>query len=392
MRFSLTSLVKMIGMLAVLACVVAIGLARMAPVASHFRMKSPPIYAVINSYGAQLDQSKLNFLDITKGSIQSVGLPRNQYLDFASCSPWVDDRGEYQVVGRFAEYQHGKGVPEVVRVGVARYAMPSGRLISTTPGDTVPNSRPCWYPGHASRILFAGGDGRLYQMDFSGYDAELADEPIDNEDYLADTEMAVEPVAIAWACKPPHDRMVISDPFWSDDPRLGGKLIVSLSYWTEKERKEFTPGRLWWLKLNVEGTEIVEASPLDASDRSKTPENSSGRVRFPSIAATPTGGLVLAYLWQGEKTIGDWQVRIESLEFDAKTREPMSIPSSAKTITAAHVGTMPQFSADGRWLYAILRNQDPARYSAKRPGTVVRYEAETQPIEPSRTIAGLVNR
>ena len=89
----------------------------------------------------------------------------------------------------------------------------------------------------------------------------------------------------------------------------------------EKVRKEFTPARLWWLKLNAEGTEIVEASPLNSADLLKSPEPLSGHVRYPSIAATPSGGLALAYLWQGQEKFSNWQLHLESLEFNAKTHE-----------------------------------------------------------------------
>ena len=388
MRFSLTSLVKMIAMMAILACLMAIGLSRMTPAAARFRMKSPPIYSPINGFVVASVGPALKFLDTSDGALRTLKLPEGQHLEYASCSPWVDDRGEYQIAGRWVQHQLTGDPVCIEELGIARYAMPSGRLISKNTVDVVPASRPCWYPGNVSRILYAGGDGRLYQVKFNDKDRDFDDGLDSPDDFLGEPDTEVASVEIRWGCVPPGGRVMIMDPFWSDDPRLGGRLIAALSIGNGDEPTRLPETKLWWLKLNAEGTAIVEAVPLSPDPSGRSPEPSEGVMRHPTIATTPSGELTLAYLWQRQEEYGHWELRLESIEFDAMTHRPMMLPESTKILTAAHLGVMPRFSVDGRWVYGILRNDDPSKRRMGFAATVVRYSSAAEAIAPSRALAG----
>ena len=392
MRLSLTSLVKMIAIMGVLACVGAIGLSRMVPPVTHFRIKAPAIYSPLNNGTMAAAGAKLNFLDISNGDLCSVKLPDGNALDYASSSHWVDERGEYQVAGRWTKYGRSGECWVVEDVGIARMAMPSGRLINQSSVDPVPASRPCWYPGTASRVLYAVGNGGLYQVDFnaggSGHEDDLE---FAVDDYANPTTAGVAR-PIPWTCELPGSQLMIMDPFWSNDPRLGGRLIASVSYWNGNPAKSLVPSRLWWLKLNAEGTEIVAAEPLEKEGAPEGSGARAGQARYPAIATKASGELTLAYLWQDLESRGTWELRLESLGFDSKTREPRVNAGLPKRIASEHLPVVPQFSLDGGSIYGILRGEGTLAKTAGLVGKVVKYSADPSTMEPLPTLAGLAIR
>src|SRR5262249_4930527 len=153
-------------------------------------------------------------------------------LEYGACSPWRDDQGECQVVGRWM--QRRRGDPKDCACdafGLARYALPSGRVLNRVALDAVPTSHPCWFPDMSERVVYAAGDGCLHRLDFNAADQ-------DGEDPA--------PRPVTWRCPPPGKKVVICDPVWPTDPRFGRRLVVSIQF-REGSTTEVTPGRLWWL-------------------------------------------------------------------------------------------------------------------------------------------------
>jgi hypothetical protein len=339
MRFSLTGLVRLVGFLGVLTCAVAVALARFQPTPAHFRLATPPHYGVINGFVLHPAPGDLKFLDAETGRFCPVRLPEGDRLDYGSCSPWEDEDGEYQVVGRWSHREPGTGR----EFGLARYSLPSGRVLDYVPLNVMPAGHPCWFPGTAARVIFAGADGRLYHVRFEGSGSRAGGGDLTGE------EPRVEPVD--WRCPAPGSRLLIRDPVWPTDPRLGGRLIVSLSYRLPGDDQQLSAGRLWWLKLSADGKAVVEAGPMTEPVRDSAWNH--GEERFPNLAVTPDGRLTLAYLWHAGPEYR-WDLRLAPIGLDPKTGAPRLRAGDARTVTTGHLGEVPPFSADGRHVFAIV--------------------------------------
>ena len=381
MRFSLTSLVKLSVLMGILAFMVAIELVRLEPEAAHFRMKSPPLYGVINGFILNSKTSTVRFLNDSTGELHTLKLPEGQGLDFATCSPWVDDRGEHQIIGRWEQHVDEGREFRVEQFGIARYAMPSGRLIGKMNVEPVPAGHPCWYPGNASRVLFAAGDGALYQLDFKELDRNRDADGVEDELYASSHQPVPEP--IRWRCAPPSDRMMVMDPVWKPDSRLGDRLIASLSFADGSESERLTRSHLWWLKLDPRGNEIVDAGPLDPSARTEDQDRDRGDERHASLGVTPSGEIVLAYLRQRNLDYGRWELHLAPIAFDPETDAPSFRPDASRILSKSHLSETPRFSSDGESLYGILRS------GREGQGKIERFSSNLNSLDPRKTLASL---
>jgi hypothetical protein len=353
MRVSLNGLVRLVGLLALVSCAVAVGLARLEPAAAHFRLAAPPHYGVINGFVLSTPPGETRFLDAETGRFCRITVPEGDRLDYGTCSPWQDEEGESQVVGRWSRRTPGGAESLAEEFGLARYSVPSGRVLDRVPLEVVPAGHPCWFPGTAARVLYAGTDGRLYRLSFEGPGAAGGaggDPP--------------RPQPIDWRCPAPGIKQMVRDPVWPTDPRLGGRLIVTLSYRPSAAELALTPGRLWWLRLSDDGAAVVDAGPLTETEPAAG-QRPLGRAeeRFPNLAVTPDGALTLAYLWQRERT-GVWDLRLARVAIDSETGDPMVPPEGVRTVAGGHLSELPPFSADGRYVYAVL-DRDAATRAAK---------------------------
>src|SRR5206468_569384 len=111
------------------------------------------------------------------GEIRRFRSPTGDRFDYASCSPWQDEEGQYQVVGRWSELSADGPSADVDEFGLARYTLPSGRVLDRVPLDVVPASPPCWFPGFTARVLYAASDGLLYRLSFEGDTPRRAGDP-----------------------------------------------------------------------------------------------------------------------------------------------------------------------------------------------------------------------
>src|SRR4051794_25995592 len=102
MRLSLTGLIRLVVFLGLAACLFAIWLGRQDLGTEGFRISSVPQYSVINGFVLNDWPSNPGFLDVTNGAVKPFNPPGDDRLDFASCSPWIDEQGEYQMVGRWS--------------------------------------------------------------------------------------------------------------------------------------------------------------------------------------------------------------------------------------------------------------------------------------------------
>lgn len=341
MRIPLAGLFRVTVFLALVSGTVAVALARLEPTAAHFRLAVPPAYGVINGFLIHDWPDRPGLLDAETGVVRRFDPPAGDRFEYGACSPWRDDEGEFQVVGRWMKHG-GNGVASdrlFEAFGLARYSLPSGRVLNRMAVDAVPATQPCWFPDMSARVLYAAGDGRLYRVDFDGSDRDpLGGDPAPQE--------------VVWKCTPPGARVAVHDPVWPTDPRFGGRLVVSLQYARDESGFDMVPGRLWWLALSSDGGAIVAAGRLDGA-AAEAPRADRVEQRYPNVARTPDGGLELAYL-ECVPREPSWRLRLAPVEIDGRSKRPVVRADAARTLSGDHVAALPPFSADGRYVFGIV--------------------------------------
>jgi hypothetical protein len=237
--------------------------------------------------------------------------------------------------------------------------MPEGKLIERIPLETLPDSRPCWFPGNAARILFAGTDGQLYRYDFD-----------DGPGLPVDGTTAPRPLQhVPWRTTTPVPRgLFITNPSWPTDPRLGGRIMVSmLDYTRPVDLVKLMGVQLWWLKLDPTGTSI-EAAGRMATPAAAASEEIGEDERMPVLAAAPDGTLVVAYLALAGGDRRGWQLRLAEVVIDPVSGDPMVTPGTLRTLAlGCGSTTTPSFSPDGRWVYVVAGG-------GSTPGRVARFD------------------
>jgi hypothetical protein len=338
MRFSLTSMFRLVVLLAFVAVTVSVALGRLEPADIHYRLAAPAPYASLNGFAFGSSVGPQHFIDLRTGDTRRFAFPKDDHLDNGSCSPWQDEEGQYQFVSRWVRHGGPQGRAVSEEFGLARFLLPSGRALDRIPLEVVPASRPCWSPSGAASVIYAGTDGHLYRLDFEQPSHAPVDDP--------------SPLAITWRCALPGPGLTIRDPVWSTDPRLKGRLVVSLQYERDKDDESLLASRLWWVSLGDDGRSIVGSGPLtDPGEgwlRRGRPEE-----RYANLEATPEGGLVMAYLAQpaGHR---NWYLRLAPVGFDGPDGSPVVLTSAARTLSDGQHSQVPSFSNDGRWLFGLI--------------------------------------
>jgi hypothetical protein len=347
MRLSLTSFLRPLVWAALALGVIAVGLGRSVPRTPTSRRSVAPRYQGFNGHHFMTEDYLPRFLDRETGQLVRGAFPEGDTLDYAACSPWCDDRGQYQVVGRWMN-RSGEGNTGLPReFGLARYTFPEGRAIDRIALDLIPVGEPCWVPGLTPRILFVSGDGNIYRYSFeengiSPVGAEIPERP--------------QPRRLEWRTARPGSGLVyLKDLTWPSDPRLGGKLIASLSYLVRLNGKAtFVGPQLWWLQLSDDQTVIESAGRLTVPDSRDPDPGRELEERLPNLAPTPEGGLALAYLVRARHQ-ALWELRVAPVGSDLGTGTPLVRCESSRTVARHCIPTTPAFSTDGRWVYGVLQ-------------------------------------
>ncbi|MFO0952943.1 MAG: hypothetical protein U0835_17685 [Isosphaeraceae bacterium] len=335
MRFSLTSLVRLVGLLGFAVCGLAITLARLEPDAARFRVGTPPQYDLVNGFIIDPAGAPSRWLDVDSGETLPVGLPEGEQVNYASCAPWQDEEGKTQVVGRWNDHVRTPSGILARRFGIVRFTIPGGEVLDRISLEVLPTSQPCWFPGMKSRVLFGGCDGRLYTLDFDG-PARTGETPA--------------PTQVVWRVPAPGGQLMLRDPVWPADPRFRGRVLVALSYTTPESQGELCPSQLWWLDLDSRGTSILGAGRV--TDEPLTPN--SREERFPNVVVDADGRTTIAFLTQTDEK-SRWELRVAPLRFEGQDELPAVRKGEARLLTRDHLTTLPPFSADGRHINAIVR-------------------------------------
>lgn len=345
MSFSFSSLIRLLVLLALGTTMLAIGLSRLNPPWPSLRTRSALRYSNVNEHFLNGPDRTPHWLDAQTGQIFPESPDDGGILEIASSSPWIDEKGRTQVVGRWSSRTPGSLKSVSSDFGLARYTFPRGEMIDHITTEVVPVSPPCWYPGTSARVLFAAGDGMLYHYAF---------EPDHWQQEGIDPAVRPEagPRRLLWQCPTPGEgKIFISDLNWSTDPRMTGCLVVALREQVSSPdgNRSFSQTQLWWLKLNFAGTEVVKCGRLLSYDKA----GSSSRaidIRTPTIGTLADGRLALAYLTRREGDNPGWELRAAPILFDSDHQTPRANELASVLIYPRCHPCQPTFSPDGKWL------------------------------------------
>ncbi len=336
MRFPLSSLVRLGLGTFLVSSAAALVVARIAPAPTGWRMPCPVAYTSINSF--YLDPCSRGSVWVERDGGATIGGPgndNNELIEYASFSPWRDEAGRYQVVGRWS-WDFRTESPDN-SYGLARMTFPDGEVLDHIETEVVPVSAPCWYPGTQARVLFAAGDGKLYRCAF-----EPSDVPNAQTDGAEN-----QPRALVWDCPPPgEDGVYLTDPYWPSEPGMRNIIFVGvrIAPATSLARRVPGPTRIWWLRLSEDGASIIEAGQLVG-------ENVDGldvTERCPILGQLPAGRPVLAYF--RKNSLQPLSLHMVEIEMDLERHCPRTVAGSGATLAENCLASPPVFSTDGRWL------------------------------------------
>ncbi|SIO60951.1 hypothetical protein SAMN05444166_6585 [Singulisphaera sp. GP187] len=378
MIFSLNGLLRGFIYLTIVSSITAIGISRLAPQESHFRILKPSMIVPVNGYHFRSYDRIPRVLDPMTGLLSDVTLEGVDSFDSATCSPWENDRGQSYVVGRWlGRSKADDGICQ--GCGLGRFKFPGGKTLERVKLDVMPVSRPCFFPDDPSRVIFAAGDGQLYRYQFEK-ESDTSESPGEG------TRLSPLVWKVATAGEMP---VSINDPIWPTDPRLKSRLIASLTFIVKDTNgKSRMRTRLGWLQLNPAGTEIVRAGRLIGQPDTMTP--GAGTTPRPDeslpavYSAGSGGGLTLAYMTHEEHENG-WGLHVAPLEIEFETGIPIVDELRCQTVADKQSHAIPIFSADGRTLFSVL-NTDP------KPETLVRIPVPNLERAPAAVLARLVLR
>lgn len=357
-------MIRLIAAAGVILTVIAVALGRQQARRAESRTMEPPRFQPISDHLFQELRPGVRLLDTQTGALERIRLPGMDRIEYAACSPWRDSQGRTQLIGLWKDLDDGN----IRSMGLARYALPECEVLDRVTMETIPGSPLCWYPGLSSRILFAGWDGRLYHFSFEPAGARLSS-------YGDET---LRPRPLVWRIPPMNrGRIMLADPSWPTDSRLGGRVFISVTFVQEVEPD--TPRlrtQLWWLRLGSGGSAVEEAGRLVTSEGADT-DKPVIEERLPSIATTPDGDLVIAYMVRRAGTLM-LQLRLAPVWIDPVTGAPTVHESDAVELVGGRAPSPPMFSPDGRWVFTIPRTDLPPAHAtrcsvidalASRPGT-----------------------
>jgi hypothetical protein len=365
MTFSFTSLIRLTVILALASVSAAIGVSRLDPPAPSWRLAQGVTHAGICGLYWGTGQHDARWLDLDAGSLRPLPIPDGESLDTASLSPWRDETGASQVVGRWSRKEPGTTVVEGLtnQFGLARYRYPSGERIDYVTTDVIPSGPVCWFPGTSAQVLFTGGDGGLYRFAF--------------EPRTEGGEPDTEPLRLGFVegsrIAEQLDGAFFCDLSWPSDPRLNGLALVSLRTRSTVDsdplqRYRYSRGQIWWVRFNAEGTKVVAGGRLfDQKDSDAERDE-----RSPVLGIGPDGHPLVTFKVKTQGGHG-WDLRLARLDRERLSGEPLLSFAESRVAARNHAPCPSPISNDGRRVFS-LTNQGA---SWKRP------HLEVVPVEPA---------
>lgn len=286
------------------------------------------------------------WIDPSTGATSTLPLPSGGRFVNAAIAPWQERDGGTQAVGGWIS--HGTSSLPAGSY-LARFALPDGTFLEAVSLTSIVDDPPCWFPGNVDRILFTQQDGGLYEFAFRA----------DRRATQADR-----PRRLTWRVpRPLGEGSRIHAPSWPVDPRLGGRILVSVEP-SATGRRVPELAQLWWLELDETGTAVEAAGPLELPRHPDSPADASpGNGRYPVASADAHGCLKLAYLYKTEID-PFFEVRVAPIEVDKTTGVPIARTERARVLARGCQPTPPIFCTDGCSLIAV--SAEPTRLEVSR--------------------------
>lgn len=341
MSLSLSTMVRLFVLVAVVANAAAIGVSKIITRPTTQRIACSTSLTTINGYFLPTREGRGRLIDASTGTISTLPIPLDEKLDHASLSPWRDDRGQSQMVGRWASVGESPTTPE--GRGLARYSFPDGALLDRIQTDILPVGPPCWFPGTTLRVIFPAGDGQLYVTSFG--DESTQDGTTDQPRLLQWNVDSLE-----------GQNFSVNELAWPREPEFHGKLIAMIALPDPINRTRFLRPRPWWIELNASATAVVDAVPFVMDDGLF--ENCN--LRCPAVIATGPGELSLLLISRSEnaKAWRAWAIPLNGEESDGSMCDLKT--SEARLLVEGCVPSIPAISEDHRWLACLAdRAQGP---------------------------------
>lgn len=337
-----------LGTLVLLLAAIVVGRAAPAPTwePTPVRFRSPATDAIID---CRLDgELRPCLFDGDSSRLTRLDRPQGMALIRAAISPWQDDRGRRQVVGLAYTLPRTMLGTWGGDYRLVRLSYPDGSVLDSIPFDEGSQfiiSPPCWAPGTLARVLFSGGDGLVYRLDFERCRADGAIERV----------LEPRPAPLIWGVDPPGNGPVtLQGPAWLTDARLGGRVLVELQC-GRPGAGGLTRPQLWWLQLDQFHSTIMAAGRLTRSDPRADPD--AREERSPLAFSGPDDSPLLAYLDRPRGTHDDYTLRVAPLRFDPRTGEPLLVVRESWVLGDGCSQSPPVASSDGRYLAVRIQAQ-----------------------------------
>ena len=296
---NLMNMVRLCGLVVIGWTLMALGVgmwrsdSRPAQDASFFLPK-PALHEAVAVNRSELPGlEEYRLFDRSTGRVEPLPLPDDANWGFVSVSPWRDQEGNLEAVGRWNRREPGG---EGAFFGLGLFSLSDTSVVHSVDLNVLPTGKPCWIPGRPGDVLFPAADGRLHRCHLTrgGVAHEWTD---DQEHTHASSARPFPSHPVTWRCTVPGSgRVFIADPVWPCEQQLRKFVFASLSRQSLDEGKprNGTP-QIWWLEMSERGDEILSAGRLTESS-SATGDIEALVERSPSVAVGPSRRLTLAYL------------------------------------------------------------------------------------------------
>jgi hypothetical protein len=367
---NLMNIIRLCGLVAIGWTVMALGVGmcridRRPAEEANFFLPEPALHeAVAVSRSTLKGMEEYHLVDRSTGRAEPLPLPDDAHWEFVSVSPWRDQEGNLEAVGRWSR-PGASG--EQAFCGLGLFSLSDPTVVHTVDLDVLPTGKPCWVPGRPGDLVFPAGDGQLHRCHLTR-DRDGQEQTSDRGGGRANSVRPSAPHPVTWRCAVPGSGTVfLSDPVWPCEKQLRRFVFASLSRQTLIEGKmRNESSQIWWLEMSEGGDEILSAGRL-------TPPGSGSGLsrsiveRMPSVAVGPAGRLTLAYLTRarGESS---WRLCLAALSLEERTGTPViaDVPAPKDDATNGLLPMPPTFSADGLAVFASAQDGRIKKYSLAR--------------------------
>jgi hypothetical protein len=367
---NLSNLVRLCGAVGLAWVLLAMGVGmsgmnpRRSTEASYF-LRKPAVHEAIAVRRVELPGlEEFRLVDRSTGLTGPLPLPEDERWGCLSVSPWRDQDGELEAVGRWARLDPAEG-QAYCGLGLFRPSNPA--IVHRMELDLPPMGRPCWVPGRPGDFLFPAGDGRLHRCHLArdgDADSKIPNSPREH----ARSGRAKSPRPVVWLCaEPGSGRTFMTDPVWPCEKELRRFVFVALSLKSPgASNRRLEPSRIWWLEMSEGGYEVVSAGPLTEPATNQA----AGRLvveRMPNVTVGPSGRPTLAFLTR-DQVATSWRLCVAALSLEKSTGKPVLAPGRETIRYPADdlLPSPPAFSTDGQAVFAFAEGGHIRRYSVPR--------------------------